>query len=221
MSIAPEIFTLIQNRNIEGVEAFVSHEKRVINSLCVDGQSPIIFAKYQQLSELVDIIMKSQSEMALSLGDAAALGKVERLRELIALDPEQMDDDVYEGMTALHLAARFGHANAVELLLEHGASPTMRAKNETRALPIHCAVLGGDAETVELLLEAEMLADAPDGTGRTPVHYASTEEKGTILQILLKYGGNPEALSFDGMSPTELASEKMLRIFRGINKVFL
>ena len=59
-------------------------------------------------------------------------------------------------------------------------------------------------KTVELLLESEMLADAPDGTGRTPVHYASTEEKGTILQILLKYGGNPEALSFDGMSPIEL-----------------
>lgn len=221
MSTAPEIFTLIQNRNVEGLEAFVSHEKRVINSLCVDGQSPIIFAQYQQLSELVDIILRSQSEMALSLGDAAALGKVARLRELIALDPEQMDDDVYEGMTALHLAARFGHAAAVELLLEHGASPTMRAKNATAALPLHCAVMGGDAETVELLLEADMLADEPDGTGRTPIHYATAEERGTILQILLKYGGNPDILSFEGLSAKELASEKMLRIFRGANKVFL
>ena len=63
------------------------------------------------------------------------------------------------GGTALHVAARCGHTSLVRWLLEHGARPSLRAKNAMGATPLDIArVFGPYPETSALLVQAVMSA---------------------------------------------------------------
>ena len=63
-----------------------------------------------------------------------------------------MDDLYYlqDGLTALHCAARSGHDNTVELLLERGAQVLAKTKNGLG--PLHMAVQGDHFDCSRLLL---------------------------------------------------------------------
>jgi len=60
------------------------------------------------------------------------------LTELLAEDPELVDAMSGDGFTPLHLAAFFGQADAVRLLLARGATatpPRRRARRRATAAP--------------------------------------------------------------------------------------
>ncbi|CAH8286668.1 unnamed protein product, partial [Schistosoma turkestanicum] len=56
------------------------------------------------------------------------------------------------GLNALHLASKEGHADVVRVLIERGARPNTATKKGNTAL--HIASLAGQFEVVKLLLEA-------------------------------------------------------------------
>lgn len=59
---------------------------------------------------------------------------------------------VQNGLNALHLASKEGHAEVVRELIERGAKPNTATKKGNTAL--HIASLAGQFEVVKLLLEA-------------------------------------------------------------------
>ena len=81
---------------------------------------------------------------------ACAGGDASALRDLLRRDPG-LARERNHGATGLHLAVR--HADAVRLLLEHGADPNARDVGDN-ALPLHFAAGGGPLESVRALLDA-------------------------------------------------------------------
>ena len=79
---------------------------------------------------------------------AAQAGAVERLRSLVERHPELVSARTRNLETALHLAAWAGHADAVEVLLGHGAGVNARAYNQFT--PLH---LAKDPKVVRVLLD--------------------------------------------------------------------
>jgi hypothetical protein len=69
----------------------------------------------------------------------------------------------------LHYAAECGHDEAVEALLEAGASPNM-CDNE-RQSPLHKAVQAANSKSVKLLLARGANVDAVDTAGYRPIHW--------------------------------------------------
>lgn len=84
------------------------------------------------------------------LRQAAEQGDREAVEAALAEGAELASGDGTFGNTALHLAARRGHLDVVELLLSQGADPL--ANDAGTMTPLHVAARGGRTKVVRLLL---------------------------------------------------------------------
>lgn len=110
-----------------------------------------------------------------------------------------------EGQTALHYAAEKGHKGIVNLLLDAGAD--INSKTIKNISPLFIAVCNNHIELVELLINRG--ADLTTTSGSHPLHTASTEGYGEIVEILLKANCNSNIKTTKGsITPLYIAAEK-------------
>ena len=132
-------------------------------------------------------VRKFQTAASVPLSDAAAKGDIEALTALLQSGEHSVDQSAGFGMTALHLAAGRDRADAVALLLAHGAAP-----NEADArgwTPLHLAASRGAAEAATQLLQGGGNVMLRDAEGNRPSLLAQQEGFSTLARIL----GNAEA----------------------------
>jgi ankyrin repeat protein len=120
------------------------------------------------MSDVLEAIYRGDREAAkrlavgreLNVFEAAALGRTNRLGELLEEDPSLATAFGDDGFHPLGLACFFGHVDAARLLLEHGADVNSLSRNEhiqTAAIHAAAASEGKDEATryelVKLVLE--------------------------------------------------------------------
>jgi ankyrin repeat protein len=116
---------------------------------------------------------------------------------------------LYEGDTALHMAAAAFGRPVAELLVAHGAH--CRARNRRGAEPLHYAAdanhwdPAAQAETIKYLLSVGADANAQDKNGVTPVHRAVRTRSLPAVRALLDGGANPRSVNGAGSTPLHLA----------------
>jgi len=77
-----------------------------------------------------------------------------------------------EGNTALHIAARHGHASVVKTLVSNGAN--MLKRGAGGMLPVHMACLSGYSDCVENIIpRGHRLTSEVDSEDRTCLHAAA------------------------------------------------
>src|SRR3954466_14222592 len=110
------------------------------------------------MSDILQAIYRGDREQAerlaadrdLTVFEGAALGRTERLRELLDADPSLVNAYGADGFHAVGLACFFGHVDAARLLFERGADANQLARNEhIQTAAIHAAAAGGDGGTDE------------------------------------------------------------------------
>lgn len=180
------LFAAIEAGNGPEIRAILAADPTLAGSRHPSGVSAVLWARYRGRGEVLDAILAA--EPSLDVFDAAALGRLDRLAELVAADPAAANAWSADGFTPLGLAAFFGHPPAVRLLLDYGADVHAVARNAMRVQPIHAATAAHDAESVRLLLEAGADPNAEQQEGWTPLMAARHNGDLDLVELLVAYG---------------------------------
>jgi ankyrin repeat protein len=153
------------------------------------------------MSELLEAIYRGDqaradellaSDLELDVFEAAAVGKIERLRELLDEDPSLANAWARDGFQPLGLASFFGQTAAVCLLLERGAEVNSASQNEMQVMPLHSAAATGDAEAryeiAKLLLEHGADPNARQQDDFTPRMAADQTGDERLRELLIEHG---------------------------------
>lgn len=174
-----------------------------------DGLSVVLLARYSRNMEALASLLAAEAE--LDIFEAAAVGDIECLRDLLDAEPDRANAFASDGFFPLGLAAFFNHSAAVRLLLERGADVAAVAQNPMRIQALHAAV--ADKPERDALDLATLLLDhgAPVNTaqhgGYTPLHAAAQSGYVELMAILLDRGADPSARLDDGRTPAQIAAE--------------
>lgn len=180
------LFAAIEAGNGPEIRAILAADPTLAGSRHPSGVSAVLWARYRGRGEVLEAILAA--EPSLDVFDAAALGRLDRLAELVAADPAAANAWSADGFTPLGLAAFFGHPPAVRLLLDYGADVHAVARNAMRVQPIHAATAAHDAESVRLLLEAGADPNAEQQEGWTPLMAARHNGDLDLVELLVAHG---------------------------------
>lgn len=205
MTSASTAFDLVKNGDLDGLKTFLASDPSQAASRNEQGLSLLMFARYQFKLDAADAILAAG--VTLDLFEAAALGKVDRLRELLDTG-ESANTFAPDGMTPLGLACFFGQPEAARLLLSRGADVNAASQNPMKVAPIHAAVAGKNAEVIDLILSSNPDVNARQQQGWTAIHSAAMHGDLALLEKLLARGADPMVKNDDGKTPLDLAREK-------------
>ncbi|MEP7352225.1 MAG: ankyrin repeat domain-containing protein [Acidobacteriota bacterium] len=153
-------------------------------------------ARIQQLVE---------ADPSLAIFAACMLGDTARVEALVTGNRSLATGFSSDGWTPLHLAAFYGKVDTVRLLLNKGASPTIRSTNAMNNLPLHAAVAGKHAEVVKLLLEHGAPANAQQNGGWVAMHAAAQNGDLESAVHLLVNGADVSQRADNQQRPIDLA----------------
>ena len=169
--------------------------------------SPVLAAVYRGDRAAVDQMLAAGA--TLTLCEAAALGDAVRVRALARGEPAAVARRSPDGWPALHLAAHFGHGDAVDALLEARADVRAYSDNHEANTALHAALAGrAGLRIVSRLLAAGADVNARAGGGYTPLHIAAFGGDVTLINTLLAHGADPEARADDGKTALAIAADK-------------
>ena len=128
---------------------------------------------------------------------AARNGRLDQVKELLQsrADLESRSVDGWE-RTPLHWAARIGHRDVVQLLLEKHAE--IEARDTDERTPLLLAVERRQIKVAQLLLEKKAQIDTTDKYRKTPISCAidvGFDMEGVLLEHIQKAGANEQLLN--------------------------
>lgn len=103
------------------------------------------------------------------------------------LDLQKLFPNGNGGEPALHLAAQFGHADVVALLLDHGADVNLKSLAR-RTTALVYAVYANQPEVAKVLIAHKANLEATGMYGETPFQAATQAHKSELIEILTAAG---------------------------------
>jgi hypothetical protein len=137
------------------------------------------------------------------LQQAAGNGNVAEMRRLVANGRNVNERDA-DGDTALHVAAVYGHVEAMRVLVvELGADKD--AKDAAGGTPLHFAAFKGQVEAIKALEQLGADKEAKNAAGGTPLHFAALNGQVEAIKALEQLGAQIYAQDADGETPLKLS----------------
>jgi ankyrin repeat protein len=201
--MSAEFFAAIRAGDQDKVQRLLLENPDLLHARDEDGLHPILAAAYHHEPELARFLADRQ--VILSIFEAAATGKTERIQRLMAKEPELVNAYAEDGSQPLGLAAYFGQEQAVRVLVEAGADVQTPARNALGVAPLGSAVAGRNASITRLLLQAGADPNFRERGGYTPLHVAAHNGDVEILRSLLVAGAEIHAQNEDGKTALDMA----------------
>lgn len=188
------------------VERLLTAEPELINIRNDSGVSATLVSLYYREPEIAALLADSGAEV--TVFEAAALGRIETLTELLAADPSQANAVSADGFTPLGLAAFFGQLAAARSLLDHAADPNIASQNAMRVTPLHSSVAAQRLDISEELLRHGAEVNVAQADDYTPLHEAAQNGQVAMIELLLAHGADLSARKSDGQTALDVAEER-------------
>jgi uncharacterized protein len=148
----------------------------------------------------------------LSVFEASAFGRHERLARILETDPSQATAFSDDGFTALHLALFAEQADAARVLIEQGADVNVRSRGPiARVPPLGTAAFVRSTPLARLLLDAGADVNGQGEGGFTALHAAAQSGNEELVRLLLDRGADPNVPTAEGKRPAELTADDGIR----------
>lgn len=185
------IFDSIRAGDLDAVRAAIKEDPGAASARDGSGRSAVRAALYIGRQEVADVVLEASPE--LDVFDAAAVGDVDRLTELLDADPGLLGAFSEDGYTPLHFTAFFKRGPATRLLLDRGAEVGAVARNDMKVQPLHSAVAAGSREIAAALLLAGADVNARQEGGYTPLMGAEASGDEELVRLLMDHGAEEAA----------------------------
>ena len=177
---ATALIAAITGGDVEAVRELVREDPGLASAKDGNGLPVILLALFHQQRAAAEALLEAGPELGIL--EAAAAGRADRVRELLAADPGSIRERTPEGFTTLGLAAFLGGPEVVKVLLEHGADPNQRQQGGF--VPLHEAAHSDDVEMARLLLahgaDPKLAAD----DGRDAIRIAADDGSTRVAELL-------------------------------------
>jgi uncharacterized protein len=171
------------------------------------GPTPLLAAVYRADRATVERLLAGGATP--TLYEAAALGDAARIRTLARTTPAAVAERSPDGWPPLHLAAYFGHGDAVDALLEARADVRAYTTNDEGNTALHAALAGRrDHRIVSRLLASGAEVNARAAGGYTPLHIAAFHDDVGVVETLLAHGAAADAREDQGRTPLAIAEDQ-------------
>jgi ankyrin repeat protein len=201
---AQEILAAIKGDDLAKVRALLKDAAGPIRVQNESGVSAIVLAVYYGRQPIAEALAAQWAP--LDVVEAAALGNVARVRELVEANRDLVRVYSPDGFPVVGLAATFGHPEIVTFLIENGADVNAVATNGTGYNALTGAVSQRRREITKILLASGAKADYRYGPGWSPLHEAAMDGDAEVAAMLLDHGADPNAKSVEGKTPLGLAA---------------
>jgi len=138
-----------------------------------------------------------------SLHDTVATGDLERVRALLARNPEALESRDGMEKTPVYFAITYDRVDVLKFLIERGADVNVRDK--TGLTPLHVATFMSRPACADVLIKAGAGIDAVDDFGDTPLHSGAIHGMTGMIGFLVRRGADPHAVNRNGETPMDLA----------------
>jgi uncharacterized protein len=171
------------------------------------GPTPLLAAVYRADRATMERLLAGGATP--TLYEAAALGDAARIRTLARTTPAAVAERSPDGWPPLHLAAYFGHGDAVDALLEARADVRAYSTNDEGNTALHAALAGRrDHRIVSRLLASGAEVNARAAGGYTPLHIAAFHDDVGVVETLLAHGAAADAREDQGRTPLAIAEDQ-------------
>jgi uncharacterized protein len=198
-------FEFLQSGDADGLRRLLDEDPGAAEARDANCVSFLMHCLYRGRRDLAEMV--AGKKKSLDIFEAAALGRLDRLREL-SRDAATINSRSKDGFTALHFAGFFGQPESARVLIESGASVDAVAANPMKVTPLHSAASARNLEAVRLLLEHGAPPNARQEAGWAPIHAAAQNGDRAMVDLLLRHGADPTQANDDGKTPAMVAREK-------------
>ncbi|KAF1318740.1 Agc/rsk/rsk-unclassified protein kinase, partial [Globisporangium splendens] len=181
----------------------IIHELEMNGGRSVDAPSAPGGGKIRQSAPQMILDLRDVKKKQFQLFDAAEIGNWHLIATLLRDNVVDVNGVGINQTTALHLAAKNNHPNAVKELLARSAEPS--ARNGDSYTPLHLAVQEGNVACVEELLNAGADPNATDYQGNGAIHMAAEGGNIAIAKLLVAKGARIDAPNASGSLPVHLS----------------
>lgn len=202
-----DIFELIKTGESKDVEQAVIDRPALVYQGDASGLRPVMVALYSGKYELARFLRSRMD--AINVWEAAALGELDTVTEMVTKDVKWRDSYALDGFTPVGLSAYFGRVVVLGWLLSHDADPNRPSRNQMTVYPINSAAAhrGKTASLtmVQLLVEHGAKVNVAQQGGWTPLHQAAAHGHEELARYLLKMGADRTLKAGDDRIPADLA----------------